>query len=128
MKYIRITKRKIPCRYCQGEGTYDEKVYHNQFEKVKCYMCDKGSVTIEEHTDVTAEVNELVEQLRLMVELLDNKDDKNVLLAAVDFNSPENQNRDKAIIGYGPVLKCKCEMPAKMHGKNICWRCKRSLS
>ena len=51
----------------------------------------------------------------------------NTMLADVDFNSPENQNRDKAIIGYGPILKCKCEMPAKMHGKNICWRCKRSL-
>src|SRR5690606_40633499 len=36
--------------------------------------------------------------------------------------------RDKAIIGYDPVLKCKCEMPAKIHGKNLCWRCKRSLS
>lgn len=52
----------------------------------------------------------------------------NTVLAVVDFNSPENQNRDKAIIGYGPVLKCKCEMPAKMHGKNICWRCKGTLS
>lgn len=31
-------------------------------------------------------------------------------------------------VGYGAVLKCKCEMPAKMHGKDICWRCKRSLS
>lgn len=57
----------------------------------------------------------------------ENGNDANRLLAAVDFNSPENQNRDKAIIGYGPVLKCKCEMPAKMHGKNLCWRCKRSL-
>jgi hypothetical protein len=57
-----------------------------------------------------------------------NGNDANRLLAAVDFNSPENQNRDKAIIGYGPVLKCKCEMPAKIHGKNLCWRCKRSLS
>jgi hypothetical protein len=36
--------------------------------------------------------------------------------------------RDKAIIGYDPVLKCKCEMPAKIHGKNLCWRCKRPLS
>lgn len=25
-------------------------------------------------------------------------------------------------------FKCKCEMPAKMHGKNLCWRCKRPLS
>ena len=58
----------------------------------------------------------------------ENGNDANRLLAAVDFNSPENQNRDKAIIGYVPVLKCKCEMPAKMHGKNLCWRCKRSLS
>lgn len=59
----------------------------------------------------------------------ENGNDTNrLLLTAVDFNSPENQNRDKAIIGYGPVLKCKCEMPAKMHGKNLCWRCKRPLS
>jgi|SRR5690606_24992354 len=57
----------------------------------------------------------------------ENDDDANLLLSAVDFNSPENQNRDKAIIGYGPVLKCKCEMPAKIHGENLCWRCKRSL-
>ena len=55
----------------------------------------------------------------------ENGNDANRLLAAVDFNSPENQNRDKGII-QGPV--CKCEMPAKMHGKNLCWRCKRSLS
>ena len=57
----------------------------------------------------------------------ENSNDANRLLTAVDFNSPENQNRDKAIIGYSPVLKCKCEMPAKIHGKNLCWRCKRSL-
>lgn len=38
-----------------------------------------------------------------------------------------NRNRDKAIIGFDPVLKCKCEMPAKIHGKNLCWRCKRLL-
>lgn len=58
----------------------------------------------------------------------ENKDDANHLLSDVDFNSPENQNRDNPIIGYGPVLKCKCEMPAKIHGKNLCWRCKRPLS
>lgn len=59
----------------------------------------------------------------------ENANDNNrLLLDAVDFNSPENQNRDKAIIGYGPILKCSCEMPAKMHGKNLCWRCKRPLS
>lgn len=58
----------------------------------------------------------------------ENGDDANRLLSADAFNSPENQNRDKVIVGYGPVLKCKCEMPAKMHGKNLCWRCKRSLS
>lgn len=38
----------------------------------------------------------------------ENGNDANRLLAAVDFNSPENQNRDKAIIGYGSVVKCKC--------------------
>lgn len=58
----------------------------------------------------------------------ENGNDTNRLLSDADFNSPENQNRDKAIIGYGPVLKCKCEMPAKVHGKNLCWRCKRPLS
>lgn len=26
------------------------------------------------------------------------------------------------------IKTCKCEMPAKIHGKNLCWRCKRSLS
>lgn len=23
---------------------------------------------------------------------------------------------------------CRCEMPAKMHGKDLCWRCKRTLT
>ena len=26
------------------------------------------------------------------------------------------------------IKTCKCEMPAKIHGKNLCWRCKRPLS
>lgn len=47
----------------------------------------------------------------------ENGNDANRLLSDDDFYSPENQNRDKVIVGYGPVLKCKCEMPAKMHGK-----------
>lgn len=74
------------------------------------------------------ELNELIEREVSMRTKHENGNDTNRLLSDVDFNSPENQNRDKAIIGYGPVLKCKCEMPAKIHGKNLCWRCKRSLS
>ena len=74
------------------------------------------------------ELNELIEREVSMRTKHENGNDTNRLLSDVDFNSPENQNRDKAIIGYGPVLKCKCEMPAKMHGKNLCWRCKRALS
>ena len=31
--------------------------------------------------------------------------------------------------GFGPgeceIEYCTCEMPAKMHGKNQCWRCKK---
>lgn len=74
---------------------------------------------------------ELITQFDMENKTLTNHEtsnDANRFLADVDFNSAENQNRDNAIIGYGTVLKCKCEMPSKMHGKNICWRCKRSLS
>lgn len=29
---------------------------------------------------------------------------------------------------YAVIKTCNCEMPAKIHGKNLCWRCKRPLS
>ena len=46
-----------------------------------------------------------IRQLRKIVKKqTDQFIDANRLLAAIDFNSPENQNRDKAIIGYGPVI------------------------
>lgn len=64
---------------------------------------------------------------------------KTLILTNEQFNSAENQNRDKAIIGYRSIENgtkplniarvsvsvCTCEMPAKVKGKNECWRCKK---
>lgn len=36
--------------------------------------------------------------------------------------------RKSALKSDENTLKCECEMPSKMHGKNICWRCKRHLT
>lgn len=57
-----------------------------------------------------------------------NGNDNNRLLTADAFNSPENQNRYRAIIGYGPVLKCQCEEQVKMNGKNLCWNHKQKTN
>jgi len=43
------------------------------------------------------------------------------------YESPVNQNRDNAIIGFSEVKKCKCEMPAKVKGRKMCYRCKNYL-
>jgi hypothetical protein len=38
-------------------------------------------------------------------------------------------SKPRALEQQDAVIKtCKCEMPAKIHGKNLCWRCKRPLS
>jgi len=55
---------------------------------------------------------------------------KSQILTNEQFNSPENQNRDNAIICYRSIengTNCTCEMPAKVKGKNVCWRCKKPL-
>lgn len=51
-------------------------------------------------------------------------DDKNLL----EFNHLTNTLVFQFFNDKEEQIKCRCEMPAKIHGKNICWRCKRSLS
>lgn len=44
------------------------------------------------------------------------------------YEHPSNQNRDVVIIGTKEVEKCKCEMPAKIKDRKMCFRCKKYLS
>lgn len=65
------------------------------------------------------------ERLLKLTEITEYKfpiDIQKMMIEFVLFDLTYTENRDKV------KVKCNCEMPAKMHGKNICWRCKRSLS
>lgn len=65
------------------------------------------------------------ERLLKLTEITEYKfpiDMQKMMIEFVLFDLTYTENRDKV------KVKCNCEMPAKMHGKNICWRCKRSLS
>ena len=33
----------------------------------------------------------------------------------------------RTLAGFGEVKKCKCEMPAKVKGRKMCYRCKNYL-
>jgi DNA-binding ferritin-like protein (Dps family) len=62
IQYIKRINSKVPCRTCKGTGKYEVKEYHNQYREVKCYLCDNGEIDSIEETDITQEINSLLQK------------------------------------------------------------------
>lgn len=63
-KYIKIYTEQQACESCNGKGHIWEKLYHNQYRKCICYKCNgTRKLTIERHTDVTTEIEAMIEKI-----------------------------------------------------------------
>jgi len=62
--YTKYFKIRTKCKACHGTGVKNEKVYHNDWKEVKCYMCEDGYVTQTQFTDATDEVNLLKKKIK----------------------------------------------------------------
>ena len=74
-------------------------------------------------------------EIELCLDLFDKQEAKKRILKYIEgvLDDAESQLKNcfihDAVKEQDSAIKtCKCEMPAKIHGKNLCWRCKRPLS
>jgi hypothetical protein len=64
INYTKQFKIKKKCLFCNGTGIMIEKVYHNDYQEVKCHMCKDGYIIETSNADATNEVNLLKKKIK----------------------------------------------------------------